>query len=799
MSTLRLFPPQQEVLNNGLLTKPEHCLLNMTTGSGKTFLSEIAIESVLEKGYKAIYVTPLRALAAQQFNEFKARFKEYKVGLFTGETIQNQKTGTGYLKSQLMIMTPERLDACMRNWHSHWNWIPDVSLIVIDEFHTLGQGHRGARLEGTITRFIRLNPFVKILGLSATMPNASQLSEWLQGTFYQTNWRRVPFEKKVIRFKTMKEKPALLLKHLNACLDSGGQSLVFCNSRSRVQAIMVFLRENGIKAACHHAGLLPDERSKVENGFRNRTIHVLVSTSTLEMGLNLPARQVIIYDSYSFSETGFAPLPVWSFIQRAGRAGRPGLDDYGEIIIMLPQWESGAEKYIAEECEPVVSQLNNTKCLIEQILIDVYAGYSRTQNELQNGFLPLTLYGHEHPDASIANITNRLVLSDLLYEKEEENCKERILRVGLLGRMAVKLMFAPDTIRMARDAHNSFRRLYIFDVLMLAAMSEDCNPILQVNYEEMDHLCDIVQPLTGSMLDNSLEELKKKIPDSPSTVRLLSAIKMAAICYRITQGDDIKDLADEFDLYEADIRMLQESMIRVLTGLSAVYTAIDRSELDEEQLQKAKQEITRPAVVCTMVANMLQYEINCELVSLTQLKGIGGKLAKRLAEKGYSSIRLLSETDPLELSEIDGIGGKLAKSVVDESKRLIDNGNYKVYSEEEYDDWVAIRDIKTDIDPYRLRRSLELKIRGHEGAKYCITGGHEDHIVLFRKGQYTCDCLDYEKHEGKMDCKHILCVRRARGDREINRMVKMIKEDTEHSIRESLPTMWFSIAGERKH
>ena len=85
---MTLFPPQEEVINSGLLEKNEHSILNMATGSGKTFLAELAIESVLESGYKVIYVTPLRALASQQQEKWGQRFSKYKVGIFTGETIQ---------------------------------------------------------------------------------------------------------------------------------------------------------------------------------------------------------------------------------------------------------------------------------------------------------------------------------------------------------------------------------------------------------------------------------------------------------------------------------------------------------------------------------------------------------------------------------------------------------------------------------------------------------------------------------------------------------------------------------------
>ena len=107
---LRLFPPQEQVINNGLLDKNEHCFLNMATGSGKTYLAELAIEKIVKSGYKAIYVTPLRALASQQLERWQKRFSQYRIGIFTGETIQKSSTKNEYSKAQILIMTPERLE-----------------------------------------------------------------------------------------------------------------------------------------------------------------------------------------------------------------------------------------------------------------------------------------------------------------------------------------------------------------------------------------------------------------------------------------------------------------------------------------------------------------------------------------------------------------------------------------------------------------------------------------------------------------------------------------------------------------
>ena len=485
---MKLFPPQKELINSGMLTENRHLLINMATGSGKTFLAELAVMAVVRSGYKAVCVTPLKALASQQQESWKEKFQGYTVGVFTGDTTGGGRPKTGYEKCDILIMTPERLDGCMRSWRRHWAWITQLGIAVFDEFHLIGQKERGPRMEGTITRLVRLNPFVRVVGLSATMPNADDLGRWLHGSAFSSPWRQVEVRKSVRRYKKADEKPAMLLETVKECISSGGQSLVFCNSRARAQSLASYLCENGVRADFHHAGLMPDARRAVEERYKEGKTDVLAATSTLEMGLNLPARQVVNYDSVTYSECGFVPLPVWSFIQRAGRAGRPGLDREGEAVLFLPKWGGKADRYLREDCEPVSSQLTEHIFMQEQILIEVCAGFSRSRKELSEGFLPLTLYGHEHGEASVNPAVNRMVLAGLLDEEEKDDGSGMILKAGLLGRLAVRLMLSAQTIGTAYRLITECERLYFFDLLFMAAMSDDCSPVLSADYEETDVL-----------------------------------------------------------------------------------------------------------------------------------------------------------------------------------------------------------------------------------------------------------------------------------------------------------------------
>ncbi len=142
---LEFYLPQQEVIRGGLLFSGFSCVLQMPTGSGKTWLAERAIEESIARGHRAIYLTPLRALAAELTARWQALFEPYKVGIFTGDYGANGKPyPVSFRDAQVLVMTPERLDACTRSWRAHWSWMPEADVVVVDELHLLGDRHRGA-------------------------------------------------------------------------------------------------------------------------------------------------------------------------------------------------------------------------------------------------------------------------------------------------------------------------------------------------------------------------------------------------------------------------------------------------------------------------------------------------------------------------------------------------------------------------------------------------------------------------------------------------------------------------------
>lgn len=788
---MNLFPPQKEVVERGLLTTGLNCLLNMATGSGKTYLAEIAIQECLDRNLRAIYLTPLKALADEKYEAWKKQFAGTNVGLFTGDVTRSRRMPCSYQSAQIYIMTPERLDACLRHWRSHWSWIPDIDLLVIDEFHLIGDPGRGPKLEGTITRLLRINPFARILGLSATLSNIDQLTNWLQGVHYSSKWRQVPLSKRIVNYSNHKDKQPLLMDEVTTCIKDGGQSLVFCNSRARAQSIAQTLADNGIKAAHHHAGLDHNDRKKAEQSFRSGEIDVLVATSTLEMGLNLPARQVIIYDSKHFNGAGYTSLPVINFMQRAGRAGRPGLDKKGEVILLMPKWAQGKKRYLYEQCEPIRSGLSSSRAMAEQLLVELFAGYSKTRGDLTGSFLPLTLYQNQHPGANIDKTINNLIAAEMLKLHNDDN-QVQLLKPTALGRLAARLMFSPSSVKLIKDIYKVIETPYYFDLLLMAALTEDSGPVLPANYEDIDTLSEIIKAAPSRIMEMPLESVQNASDTCPQTSRLLAGIKMAAICYALVNNYEQEDkLAKALDVYTVDIELLKNSMVRLLAGMAPIIKAVAKnSEEDTVSDKEGLPQVNTPRL-CKRLANMVEYEIDANGVVLTCIAGVGGKTAKSLIEYGYTTVEDVALSEQAELSAIPGIGRKLAAKIIEGAQKTVKSCHLFEYTETAAKSVEVNREIISDICPYRLRRSMELRLLGSDGPYYFVVGGREDHIVTRIQG-FACDCKDYENRQ--QDCKHILAVKRTLGDKEVSRAVEQIKENKTLPLRAALPSLWYSLA-----
>ncbi|MBA4452979.1 MAG: DEAD/DEAH box helicase, partial [Nitrosopumilaceae archaeon] len=353
----KLYPPQADAVKAGLL-EGKSVLVSAPTASGKTLIAILAMISFLSKNKgKIIYLSPLRALAAEKFLEFKKLEKlsignKIKVGISTGDFENIEKK---LEKSNIIILTNEKMDSIIRHGVE---WIDDIGLVISDEVHLIGDESRGPTLEMILTQLKRLEHNPQILGLSATITNSNEIADWLGCTLVENDWRPVPLTEGVYDGGIVTMNDGTTFDVANTirgtpidlgvqCVQEGGQSLIFAETRTRSKSLatkavdgiekllekkelgelekvskqilssneqtdlvktLAILVKKGV--AFNHAGLNQTCRQIIENEFRKGTIKLLSSTPTLAAGVNLPARRVVISNINRYNAKVGANRPI---------------------------------------------------------------------------------------------------------------------------------------------------------------------------------------------------------------------------------------------------------------------------------------------------------------------------------------------------------------------------------------------------------------------------------------------------------------------------------------------------------
>ncbi|MBW3004124.1 DEAD/DEAH box helicase [Candidatus Woesearchaeota archaeon] len=185
-----LRPCQEKAINAGLLER-KNLLVCTPTASGKTLIAELAImSSIINRIGKAIYIVPLKALAAEKYRDFIQKYRGHaNIALSIGDM---DKVDTYLSKYDIIITTSEKLDSLIRH---HTPWLKDVATIIIDEIHLLNDPGRGPTLEILLTILKQLLPNAQLIGLSATIGNPQELADWLKAELVLDNWRPVELKK----------------------------------------------------------------------------------------------------------------------------------------------------------------------------------------------------------------------------------------------------------------------------------------------------------------------------------------------------------------------------------------------------------------------------------------------------------------------------------------------------------------------------------------------------------------------------------------------------------------------------
>ena len=302
----------------------DNCLFLAPTAGGKTeaaafpMLTRISHEQW--RPLSVLYLAPLRALLNNLLPRLEqyAEFTGHRVALWHGDVGHGQRTRIVADPPDILLTTPESLEAMLISRRVNESWLfPNLRSVIIDEVHAFAAADRGWHLLSVLERLSRVcgNDLQRI-GLSATVGNPEELLGWISGSS--------PGDERIVNppAHTIAE-PEVTLDYVGSLsnaaivisrLHLGEKRLVFVDSRRRVEELSTELRSLDVQVFVSHGSLGQEERRQAENAFAEASNCVIVSTSTLELGIDVGDLDRVI-------QIG-SPSTVASFLQRIGRTGR---------------------------------------------------------------------------------------------------------------------------------------------------------------------------------------------------------------------------------------------------------------------------------------------------------------------------------------------------------------------------------------------------------------------------------------------------------------------------------------------
>lgn len=709
-----LYPPQEEAFKKTKVLMGGNILMASPTASGKTLVAEIcALKHIIELNGKVLYTTPLKALASEKYE----RFKRYeKLTKFNGESVRVAISTGDYDSSDpwlgkydFIVTTYEKFDSLLRHGAS---WIRELSLLVVDEVHYLGQGDRGPTLEVVLTRFRNLNRNGQILALSATVRNVEEIAGWLNAEYVTTDWRPVKLREGVYVDGRVMFNDGTVLEieeHGNPIesitydtIKNGGQILIFTDTRKNAVSLAKRLTktvkpllskqierslkriaasvlsdesvtsldeslasfiENGV--AFHHAGLKHDRRTAIEEGFRKGYIKALTATPTLAAGVNLPARRVVL-TSYERYEPGYgrSPISVMEYKQMVGRAGRPNYDPIGESIMIARDEEEAdfiMEHYIYARPERIWSNLGAEPYLRSHVLSVIATDMACNERKILE-FFSKTLYAHQMGIEPIIKPIGR-VLIDLEENGFIKTVKGRIEATSL-GKRVSELYIDPLSAAIMVEGFENRKSDEITDfaLLQLIAHTPDATPKFYPRRREIEELTTILELHKNELLI----DVTNAYLDTIEFEVLLGEIKMAIVLYDWINEKPENTILEKYDVEPGDL-------YRVISSAEwLLYAAQELSKLMKLDKLSLKLRILRERV---------KSGVKEELLPLTSLEGIGRVRARALYNAGYRTIEDLRRASIEELKRIPTIGGKISKKIKEQVGGLVSERSLKAAEE----------------------------------------------------------------------------------------------------------------------
>ena len=708
-----LLPVQEAAVQRYALFEGRSLLISSPTSSGKTFVGEMAAMRATFEGKRVFYLTPLRALAEEKYQTFRARYSAYGVKVVVAtrdrrEFDRDIEQGDFHLA----VLVYEKLSQLLVR---HPHLLRSVALVVVDELQMLGDPQRGPGLELSLAKLLGSVPRPQLLGLSAVLREAQEVAEWLEADLLLQDERPVELYQGVLlgdrfRYKAYNaseegeerlvavesEDPReILFANVKHLVEKGEQVLVFLKGkRDTVQCALALaealalppaqdalaalepLEETALKAqlrtafaggvAFHHADLTSEERAVVETHYRSGGLRVIACTTTLAFGVNLPASTVFLeavkWDTDK--RTGAAleiPLSWAEYENISGRAGRLGFHEpFGRsILIATNQFQADLlwRGYVMGEQEQF-TPAPGQEGFADRVLNLVASKVCLSKDELQ-AFLGLTYLGFRQRGKTAALMAEvERALAALVRTQLVSLGEDGRLEASTLGEVSArKGIRAATAVKLARffEAARG-REVPELELFYLLSLTEDGKQ-MTVPLSPAEHRGRVYESKASEWAhehgDEPGEELGRLLNSKMlPTAQEARAAKLALLLLGWIAGDGLSGLETRYQCYAGTIMALTDEV----------------SWLADAAAEVAEVMGWTPAKRLAELAERIRLGVDTASLALARarLPGLGREALKALVAAGFDSPAALRDAPPAvlerylsprQLQALQGVGG----------------------------------------------------------------------------------------------------------------------------------------------
>lgn len=422
-----------------ILLQGESLLVSAPTGTGKTLIADYVTEMNFRRGKHVVYTAPIKALSNQKFKEFKALLGEEHVGILTGDVVINAQAPVLIMTTEIFrnLLHTDRnrlasvahvifdevhyIDDPMRGsvWEESLIFMPpemrflglSATIPNVDELANWIGSIQGRKIE-VITHLERAVPLAHYLYESSlgssTFQQLQRRYKRYASRFGTTASGNIAasfdstYHVDLVKYISPHDLPALFFTFSRRKCEAYAKELSMTESYSTPeerQEISRIIEEicdryggagaqsvksierlflNGI--AFHHAGLLPVVKDIVEDLFEKRLIKVLYCTETFAVGLNFPCRTVCFDAVTKWDGSRFRSLSNREYFQMAGRAGRRGIDEYGNVYTVV-DFNYFNPKEFPSMAEADVESISSRFTLTYNSVLNLVKNYDRPEIE----------------------------------------------------------------------------------------------------------------------------------------------------------------------------------------------------------------------------------------------------------------------------------------------------------------------------------------------------------------------------------------------------------------------------------